>query len=94
MFNRKPKTDSLLNEEIARTIIVMRDVDIHTAEYDILMDKVDKLTKLKTDNSRDLPSSNTLINAGVNLAGILLIIRHENVNVITSKALGFVSKLK
>ena len=38
--------------------------------------------------------ADTLVLVGANLAGIALILGHERLNVVTTKALGFVSKLK
>lgn len=39
-------------------------------------------------------SGDTIVMATVNLLGILLILKHEQLNVVSSKALGFVSKLR
>lgn len=39
-------------------------------------------------------SKDALLAAGANLLGILMIIKHENVNVITSKALSFVIRAR
>jgi uncharacterized protein (DUF169 family) len=38
--------------------------------------------------------ADTLVLVGANLAGIALILGHERLNVVTTKAIGFVSKLK
>jgi len=38
--------------------------------------------------------ADTLVLVGANLAGIALILGHEKFNVVTTKAIGFVSKLK
>jgi len=42
----------------------------------------------------DRVSYDTMVATAANLVGIALIIRHEHVNVITSKAMSFVPKLK
>lgn len=39
-------------------------------------------------------SGDTVLTASVNLLGILLILNHERLHVVSSKAVGFVSKLR
>lgn len=61
-------------------------------EYELILNRIAKLHKMKEDEKPSQVSKDTLAMIGANLAGILLIIVHERVHVITSKALGFVAK--
>lgn len=82
------KTIDALHEE-------MSTVDGSSAEYAQMVDQLVKLHKLQDDiTSSHRVTPDTLAIIGANLAGIILIVRHESVNVITSKALSFVPKLR
>jgi len=65
-----------------------------TDEYTKILDQIVRLNKLKEKPSSSRVSPDALIAVFGNLAGIVLIINHERVNVITTKALGFVMKSK
>lgn len=74
----------------------LKDLNNHTSdseEYGTVLDRVVRLKKLKdVDRQNSQISPDTLILAATNLLGIYMIIRHEHMNVITSKATGFVMK--
>jgi len=91
---RKPKPLSKL--ELAIDALLDR---IATEEYDSedtpkLVDQVTKLIKLKEIYNPKRPSPDTWILVAGNILGIVIIIGHERANVITSKALSFVMRLK
>jgi len=74
----------------------MQYVDPESEEYGTLIGRLDKLHSMKIAerNDRNKVSYDALLTAGASILGILIIIGHERVNVITSKALGFVAKPK
>jgi len=91
---RTPKAPSKL--QVAIDTLLDR---IATEEYDFeetskIVDQVTKLMKLKESNTPKRPSPDTMILVLGNLLGIVIIIGHERANVITTKALGFVMRLK
>lgn len=62
---------------------------------DCELKKIEAALKQKQlDSTRFGLSADTLAIIAANLAGIVLILGYEKVNVVTSKAIGFVSKLK
>lgn len=61
-------------------------------EYKKIVDQLERLNKIATSNSSEKVSANGVIAVLGNLLGIGMIIKHEQVAVITSKALGFVIK--
>lgn len=61
-------------------------------EYKKIVDQLERLNKVSTSNSGEKVNANGIIAVLGNLVGIGMIIKHEQVAVITSKALGFVIK--
>ncbi len=91
MFTR-PKKKSKLQIEIDRLIL---ELDVHAVTSEKYGDIVDRLLKLQKIQSETTPESinpNTALTVAANIIGILTIVRHEHLNVITSKALGFIIK--
>lgn len=88
----KPKTE--LEKAIDEAIASMRVLPPTSDEYATIMERVQRLHKLKEIESPKRVSPDTMLLVGANLVGILLIIRHEEVNVVTSKALSFVMKAR
>jgi len=62
--------------------------DAGSEEYREALDALVKLHKMKEDEKPKPVSKDTLVIVGANLLGILMIISHERVNVVTSKAIG------
>lgn len=93
MFTRKPSEvdiafDDLVFKAIAETSLY----EVTDESYIIAKKHLIELMKLREKPQRITPDA--LLAAGVNLAGILAILHHERVNVIASKALSFVTKLR
>lgn len=62
--------------------------------YDKIVAQLERLNKLAASNSGDKISKDGLIAVIGNLAGIGIIVGHERLAVITSKAIGFVGKFR
>ncbi len=92
MFKRKPVDPTPLDELIDSIIERVRDHD-DPEQIATLVEQIVKLEKIRETTSRRI-SPDTLATIGANLLGIAMILKHEQFNVITSKAIGFVSKLK
>ncbi|MEO7397379.1 MAG: hypothetical protein ABIW84_02340 [Ilumatobacteraceae bacterium] len=78
-----------LDEEILSALEELDNHDSTSEKYGIVVDRVSKLHKLKSEERLQLPSLDTVLIVAVNIFGILRITRYERENVITSKALGF-----
>lgn len=93
MFGRNKTEDPLqtaMNEllaELVRTDGASDDAERITA-------RLTELNELKKTHTSPPVSRDVLVGGAVNLAGILMILNHERAHVVTSKALGFVSKLR
>lgn len=93
MFQRSA-TQTELDREIKKLLSELDVLESVSEEYGTVLDRVSKLHKLKeTEKNPWQVSPDTAVLAVTNLLGILLIIRHEHVNVISSKATGFVKRL-
>lgn len=63
--------------------------------YDLITDQIVKLEKLQKEvNHSWKPSPDAIVGAAGSVLGIVLILHYEKIGVVTSKALGFVGKLK
>lgn len=93
MFTReKPKHQLLLEGEIENALAVLKGHATGSQDYVKMLGYVERLYEmLETPSS---VSKDTLATIGANLLGIFMIIKHESVNVITSKAMSFVIRPK
>lgn len=83
-----------LDKVIARATRSLDDHPVESDEYAQILEILSKLHKLKDAERQKQVSNDTLILAGTNLLGILMVIRHEHINVITSRAMGMIQKPK
>ena len=91
MFSRT-KQSTLLDRATDRAI---RELDRHpigSENYVKTMDLVERLHRLKQNEKADPVSKDTLALVSANLLGIIMIIKHEYVNVITSRAMNLLIK--
>lgn len=91
MFNLKRRNnphDAL----IERVTLRMEEVPVQSDEYSQLLLVLERLTKLKGDNSPLQVSPDTLVLVIGNLIGVAAIIGHERFHVITGQAMGWLVK--
>lgn len=93
MLNKKHEKQNL-DTLIDNLTATMAQTEESSDEYSQMADQLEKLHKTKNLKKGNRISAEALLAAGANLAGIILIIHHEQVGVITTKALGFVQKVK
>ncbi len=97
MFNKnKPENRAGLEKAIDDALIELASLQADTPEYDAVLDKIERLYKLRLpepEASKPI-SKDTIIAVAGNLVGIILIINHEKLHVISTKALGFVGKFR
>jgi len=88
-----PKKNTYVDDLIARLTVKMHnEMEAGSEEYGVALEQLSKLNKIRQDEKPDQVCSDALLGAAVNILGIALIIKHEHVNVITSKALSFIRK--
>ena len=70
----------------------MGTMHISDDEYVVTLERLERLYKLNEKKEVYRVSPDTLAVVAGNLLGIVMILHHEELNVVTSKALGFVLK--
>lgn len=96
MFRDKeiPRHQRILEDEYVQVLTELGTLQRDSPEYAKMLGNVERIHGLM-DIRKPLPvNRDTLLTIGANILGILLIIKHEDVNVITSKALGFVIRIR
>jgi hypothetical protein len=95
-MNKTQNKPSALEDAIERLLAEMNSTDPISDEYGKLVERLDKLHKMKVSEKdpRSRVSADAILTVGANLAGIVLILGFERAHIITSKALGFVLKSK
>lgn len=90
MFDPKPK--SKLDLAIDAVLSDMEHHSPTTEEYGKLLERLTALYKLRETPARVTPD--VLVQSAVHILGIAMIIRHEELNIITTKALAFVPRVR
>ena len=86
------KEKTMLEKEIEAVLLDMKDMDLNSDEYEVALNHLSKLYEIKSKEKKWNVSPDTMAVVVANLLGIILILKHEELNVITSKALNFVIK--
>lgn len=86
----KSRESSLLKVEIDRAIRDMANHPVGTQDYVRTLDQVVKLHKMMEEEKSSLVSKDTLVVVGANLLGIIMIIKHEFVEIVSQRALSLV----
>lgn len=95
MFKREvPKYKRMLETELEHTLVTLNGLGADSDEFAKKLTSAERLLEMLHKKTTPSISRETLAVIAANLTGIMLIIKHEDVNVITSKALGFVTRLK
>lgn len=97
MFKKNTPTEPTDTEKALKTCYsTLENHAVDSDEYAKTMKQIIKLEDVQSKKIRKerLFSPDTLLLVGANLAGILLILNYEKADIVTSKALGFVSKSK
>ena len=96
LFAKKTDAEtSTLNDVKNAILTALGNETPGTAEYEKLLTELERIEALIVKNPpwSFKPSADVILNSAVSLLSIGLIIRHENFNVITSKAVAFIPKL-
>jgi hypothetical protein len=91
LFKREP---SVLDEPIEKILTEMNTYKPDDPEWPMLIEHLDKLTRMKSDYRNRRFSPDTMLLVAGNLLGILVIVAYEQKHVMVSKGLGFVIKPK
>lgn len=93
MFSSKKTETTALQDAIEALLRELAGHEGSSEEYARIVERLTELHKLQEPTAPPL-SKDVIVNAAASLGGILLILNHERAHVVTSKALGFVMKLR
>lgn len=88
----KSKERALLEDAFDRTIRYLRVLEVNSPEYAKTLGHAVTLHKMLVEEKTPSVSKDTMAVVGANLLGIVLIIKHEFVNVVTSRAMSLLLK--
>lgn len=94
MFIRKKPGNDALQQAIDRTLTRMNSIMVGSDEHAKMLIQLTQLYKLKESTPSVRVSPDTLVIVFGNLVGIVLILQYEKLNVVASKAVGFVMKAR
>lgn len=89
-----PKSKTYVDGEISRVILELQEQPVNSDEYGEVLSRLEKLQKIRHEEKPEKFNSDALLMAATNLLGILAILQHEHLNVITSKAMNFVMRTR
>lgn len=89
LFRRTEQT--VLENVLDRALRELSNHSIDSQEYAKILEMVVKLHKMKEEESSSV-SKDTILVVAANLLGIFMILKHEHVNVITSRAMNLLLK--
>lgn len=92
MFKRKNQSEMDLT--IEKALSAMRKLDPSSEEYATIAKNVEVLMRAKANKPEPMISGDAVLAVIANLAGIGLVMNHERLNVISTKAFSFIPKLK
>ena len=84
----KPKLDALIDDVLSE----MAQLSPSSDEYLKLLDVLKELDKLRPKPWH--PTADTTLQAAAHILGMVMIVRHEQFNIVTTKALGFVPRVR
>lgn len=85
MFGKSEVTE-LLDREIVHSLRDLARHEVNSEEYLKILDRVVTLNRMKEEDKSKFGSRDTLAVVFGNLLGIFMVVKHEHVNVITSRA--------
>lgn len=83
---------SRLDQEIEDVLVILSGLKKSSVDYAATLEHLECLYKMKAMNAERCIKPDTILLVAANLAGILLILKYEKLDAITSKAIGFVSR--
>lgn len=89
-----PTDEPDFNVPINRLLSAMSDHETDSKEFAEHVRMISELSKVKRDQRATKVSPDVVLNTLGSLAGIIMILKHEQLNVITTKALSFIPKIR
>lgn len=92
-FALTPKKDKMtFDREVERVLTQMSTMSVDSEEYRDAVSNLKVLCDARGQKTNRTVSADIIVSAATNLLGIILILQHERMNVVTSKAISFIFK--
>lgn len=88
------RQDSRLKQATDRALRELEGYPIASNEYGAILDRVAKLHEMQSKEKPTSVSPDTLALIAANLVGLVLILQHERLHAITSKAMSFLPRVR
>lgn len=92
-FIKKDKR-SVLEKEIDDVVVLMGTYDPSSKEYTAMAENLERLKKADACKGKAGLTPDGILSAGVYLAGLVLVLQHEKLDIIKSKAFGQLMKVR
>jgi hypothetical protein len=83
-----------LDESMTRLIREMGYHDVDSEEYDVCLYNLERLSALRSNDRHRPVSLDTIVTGAVNIIVVCIIVNHERMGVLTSKALPLLMRLR
>ncbi len=83
---KKSSEDSMLDAALKRAHLKLKGYDPNSVEYRKILDDIVKLHKMKEAETPSPVSYDTIVLAATNILGIVMVLKHEQARIITTKA--------
>lgn len=93
-MSRHEELNAKLDEAIDNLLDEMSCYEGHTEQYKQLSERLEELTKLRDRKAKFPVSPDVMFAAGANILGMILIMRFERLNIITTKAFTFLARVR
>lgn len=90
--DKKLTLTQMIDREIAYILNEMDSTDIDDESYTLMINRLDSLYDIRNKNNSWRIKPETVLMMSTNLLGIIIVLKHEEMNVITSKAFGLIGK--
>lgn len=88
-MNIKKRT---IEDEVDHILDQLKSMSVDSEEYRIAVQNLEVLCKAESSKTNRNVNPDTIVYAITNLVGILLILNHERLNIISTKAVGLLMK--
>lgn len=89
---KKSENELMVEEEINDVLKELKCISSSTEEYVVVIENLERLYSIKSKKAELRLKPDTIAIIAANLVGIALILGYEQGHVITTKAIGFVTK--
>lgn len=94
MFIKRQHTESQFDNLITKVASEMMDRPADSQEFEDQLAYLEKLANMRKDHPSSRVSPDTMAVVLGNLLGVVMILQHERIHVVTSKAVAFLPKLR